>query len=325
MTFSLDDHWVWDFWLADDGDRYHLFYLHAPKSLGDQNLRHRNARIGHAVSSDLENWTDRGVVLQPGAAGDFDETATWTGSVVRGADGLWRMFYTGSWFLAETSVANVESVGVAVSRDLHHWTKSPGPVTRADPRWYETLGSSGWREEAWRDPWVFEDPHGAGWHMLVTARANSGDLDDRGVIGHATSADLENWRVEPPLSEPGSGFAHLEVPQVAQLDERWLMLFSCDTGALASTRLTAGERGGIWALEAPSALGPFAIDAARLIAPESLYSGRIIQNRTGEWVLLAFENAASDGGFVGAIGSPLPISWSAHDSTIRLHSQAGIS
>ena len=59
LAFRLPDHWVWDFWLADDGDRYHLFYLHAPKSLGDPQLRHRNARIGHASSTDLR-WTNHG-------------------------------------------------------------------------------------------------------------------------------------------------------------------------------------------------------------------------------------------------------------------------
>ncbi|CAN5233988.1 hypothetical protein BH09ACT5_BH09ACT5_10770 [soil metagenome] len=160
MTFTLDTHWVWDFWLADDGALFHMYYLHAPKSLGDQNLRHRNARVGHATSSDLVEWTDHGPVLEPGAPGSFDETATWTGSVLQGPDGVWRMFYTGSRFLSPDTTANVETVGVATSTDLHTWTKSPGPITRADPRWYETLGDSSWPEEEWRDPWVYADQHG---------------------------------------------------------------------------------------------------------------------------------------------------------------------
>ena len=32
---ALPDSWVWDFWTADDGELFHLFYLHAPKSLGN--------------------------------------------------------------------------------------------------------------------------------------------------------------------------------------------------------------------------------------------------------------------------------------------------
>ncbi|MFF2945761.1 hypothetical protein ACFVSQ_38625 [Streptomyces niveus] len=45
MTFRLDHAWVWDFWFADDGDTFHMFYLHAPKSLGDPELRHVNDRL----------------------------------------------------------------------------------------------------------------------------------------------------------------------------------------------------------------------------------------------------------------------------------------
>jgi len=307
MSFSLPAHWVWDFWLADDGHLFHLFYLHAPKSLEDEQLRHRNARIGHATSPDLISWTDLGVVLSPGHSGAFDETATWTGSVLRGPDGLWRMFYTGARFLTTSAHTNIEAIGVATSPDLHHWTKAPEPITRADPQWYETLGDSAWPEESWRDPWVFEDPDGDGWHMLVTARAGAGDERDRGVIGHAISADLESWHVQSPLSAPGAGFAHLEVPQVARIGERMLLLFSCDRAALAGDR--TGGTGGIWALPISSLTGPYGVAGAKLLIDESLYSGRMIQDRSGRWMLLAFENSTNEGEFGGALSDPIPLAW----------------
>lgn len=316
MTFTLDTHWVWDFWLADDGDLFHMYYLHAPKSLGDQHLRHRNARVGHATSADLVEWTDLGPVLGPGGPGSFDETATWTGSVLRGPDGLWRMFYTGSRFLSPDSNANIETVGVATSTDLHTWTKMPGPVAEADPRWYEKLGGSSWPEEAWRDPWVYADPDGDGWHMLVTARANSGDELDRGVIAHATSRDLQTWEVRPPLSATGAGFKHLEVPQVVELEGRTILLFSCDGPALAGRR--AGRPGGIWAVPAGSPTGPFATEDARLIVDERLYSGRMIRDRSGALVMLAFENSTSDGQFVGSLSDPVRVGWDADESGLIL-------
>jgi len=25
MSLRLSDHWLWDHWICDDGDRYHLF------------------------------------------------------------------------------------------------------------------------------------------------------------------------------------------------------------------------------------------------------------------------------------------------------------
>jgi beta-fructofuranosidase len=315
MTFTLDTHWVWDFWLADDGARFHMYYLHAPKSLGDQHLRHRNAKVGHATSADLVDWVDHGLVLEPGEPGSFDETATWTGSVLQGPDGLWRMFYTGSRFLSPDSNANIETVGVAVSTDLHHWTKRPGPLTRADGRWYETLGTSSWPEEAWRDPWVYADPDGDGWHMLVTARARAGDEADRGVVGHATSADLETWVVQPPLSAAGAGFKHLEVPQVVTVDDRSVLLFSCDAQALAGRN--AGTVGGIWAVEAPSPTGPFDIASARLVVDEQLYSGRVIRDRDGVLVMLAFENSTLDGEFVGSLSNPIPVGLGADGLTLK--------
>ena len=30
----LEDRWVWDSWVVDDGERYHLFYLQAPRVTG---------------------------------------------------------------------------------------------------------------------------------------------------------------------------------------------------------------------------------------------------------------------------------------------------
>lgn len=301
MSFSLDDFWVWDFWLADDGASYHMFYLHAPKSLGDQNLRHRNARIGHATSTDLVTWQDHGRVFDAGPEGSFDGSATWTGSVVRGPDGLWRMFYTGSRFLSPDSSANIETVGAATSADLFTWQKQQGPITVADPRWYETLGTSAWPEEAWRDPWVLAVD--GDWHMLITARANHGEVDARGVVGHARSSDLVNWEVQPPLSAIDAGFAHIEVPQIVDVEGQLHLLFCCDSPKL-SGRL-AGQVGGIWSVAVPEALGPYPIERATRVVSEELYAGRIAKDRSGRSVLLAFRNAQSDGGFGGEISDPM--------------------
>ncbi|MGA9857734.1 MAG: hypothetical protein WBQ18_07705, partial [Solirubrobacteraceae bacterium] len=89
----LADHWVWDCWIADDGDLYHVFFLKAPRALGDAGLRHDRATIGHASSLDLVDWIYHGTALAPELDG-WDDLALWTGSVVRGDDDVWRMFYT---------------------------------------------------------------------------------------------------------------------------------------------------------------------------------------------------------------------------------------
>ena len=304
MAFAREGSWVWDFWFADDGATYHSFYLHAPRSLGDPHLRHRNAGIGHATSTDLVEWVDHGDVLGPGGGDDIDATATWTGSVVRGDDGLWRMFYTGARFHSEDTDANTEAIGVATSADLYTWEKR-GAVLRADARHYETLGDSAWPEEAWRDPWVYRLPTESFWRMLITARSTSGDLKERGVVGQAWSADLESWETGPAISQAPSDFAHLEVLQVVTIEDRHALIFSAATDSLSSRSRHAG--GGIWVVDDVAPTGPFPIDSAVLLTDERYYAGRIISDRDGHPVLLAFENVGVDGEFVGRMSDPLPI------------------
>lgn len=315
MAFSLEQSWVWDFWIADDGERFHLFYLHAPRTLGNPDLRHRNARIGHATSLDLVSWTDHGEVLGPGPAGGFDATATWTGCVVRGPD-TWYLFYTGSRFLDAVSNANVETIGVATSSDLQTWTKHPVPILSADPRWYETLGTSTWPEEAWRDPWVYRDADGERWHMLLTARATRGPDAGRGVIGHAISTDLLHWEAQPPLSNPQAGFGHLEVPQLVEVDGHRLLVFCCNAPRLANDR--AGEVGGIYVAPALGPAGPFAIEQSSRLVSEALYAGRLVQRRDGTWVLLGFEMDEPARRFRGVICDPIPVHWDEGSGTLTV-------
>lgn len=302
----LADSWAWDFWLADDGRTYHMFFLRAPRSLGDPDLRHLNVAIGHATSEDLVHWTQAADALAPAPGPAFDDAATWTGSVVRGPDGTWFMFYTGCT-AGEFDVK--QRIGLATSPDLYTWHRHPAcPLFESDPRWYEQAGQG--QDEAWRDPWVFPDPAGDGWHMLVTARASHGAAGERGVIGHARSADLVHWQVQPPLSQPGQGFWHLEVQQVEVVSGRPVLMFSCKPEQVAA----ASPRGAIWCVPGASVLGPFDISRASAVTGEELYSGRLIRDRAGRWVMLAFHNVEAGGGFVGEISDPIPVSWAADGS-----------
>ncbi|WP_380166849.1 levansucrase [Jannaschia sp. R86511] len=301
----LAEDWVWDFWFADDGERHHVFFLKAPRSLGDPDLRHFHVRVGHAVSDDLVDWELLPDALWPRKEPAFDDGTTWTGSVVRDDDGGWRMFYTGT---SRAEDCLVQRIGVARSDDLTTWVREgTTALLEPDARWYETLDRTAWHDQAWRDPWVFRDPGGDGWHMLITARAATGPADDRGVIGHAWSPDLDTWQVRAPRSAPGAGFGHLEVPQVEVVDGRPVLLFSCPGVHLSAARRAQGVDGGVWWLDAPSLVGPFDASAARLLSDERLYSGRLVQRRDGAWVWLGFENVDADGGFVGVIGDPQPV------------------
>ncbi len=302
----LPEAWVWDFWTADDGDRYHLFFLYASRALRDPDARHYRASIGHAVSDDLVRWERVTDALVRSDAPAFDDLATWTGSVVRHPDGTWFLFYTGA--TAAPDGSNVQRIGYATSTDLMSWYKAPADtVIEADSRWYERISSGMWNDEAFRDPFVFADPDGDGWHMLITARADHGPADERGVIGHAWSADLRRWEVRPPLTAPGQGFGQLEVTQVEIVDGAPVLVFSSAHGGVAGSRNTAG---GIWAARADSLLGPFDLAGAQLVSDTALYVGKLVRRREdGAWVMLAFHHEDADGAFVGSVSDPEQVHW----------------
>ena len=66
---ALQDQWIWDFWLFNQGTLdepfWHVWFLQADKSLGDENLRHWNVSHGHATSRDLKQWTHLGTSFAP--------------------------------------------------------------------------------------------------------------------------------------------------------------------------------------------------------------------------------------------------------------------
>ena len=197
----LEDHWVWDSWhVQDENGLRHVFFLRASRALLDPDRRHHRASIGHAVSKDLRSWQLVADALVPADGPSWDDLATWTGSTVRGPDDRWYCFYTG---VSRAEQGLVQRIGLATSDDLLIWHRwGTRPLLEPDPRWYERLDLAHWHEQAWRDPWVYPDQSGDGWHMLITARSNNGPAGKRGVIGHARSADLLTWTVQPPLSQP---------------------------------------------------------------------------------------------------------------------------
>jgi beta-fructofuranosidase len=314
MSLRLSTHWIWDSWSVDDDDgTHHLFFLKAPRSLGRPDLRHPAATVGHAVSTDWVNWRTVADALTPAPSPAWDDLAIWTGSIVRGPTGRWHLFYTGP---RRSENGLVQRIGRADSDDLYTWQRlGDKPLVEADPRWYEKLDLDTWPDEAWRDPWVFRDPDGDGWHMLITARAADGDPRSRGVIGHARSADLADWEVLPPLTAPG-GFGHLEVPQVAVVAGRPLLVFCCRPDEYAAERRAATPEPGVWTVPGAGLLGPFDVahDARRYPDP-SVYAARLIQREGGNWALLGFRYEV-DGEFVGDIISPVDVTLDA-DGTLR--------
>ena len=309
MLTSPED-WIWDSWVADDGETYHLYFLKAPRALEDPSRRHARAVIGHATSTDLVEWTDHGTTLRPSENG-WDDLALWTGSTVRADDGTWRMFYT-ALNTARGHVLRDQRVGVVESDDLHRWRRSTdAPALAADGRWYKTLDEDPSTSETWRDPFVFRDPDGDGWHMLVTARLKGTERYDDGVLAHARSQDLVSWEVQPPVSGDPSGFGQLEVPQVRVVDGRPVLVFTCHPEEQSDARRAEHGEWCTWSVVGEpggSMLGPWDVSkAVPFRAEPTLFAAPLVQRRDGSWVLVGFRNQEPQGIFSFEIIDPVEV------------------
>ena len=301
-----ETNWIWDSWVADDGDFYHLFYLQAPRSLVDAGLRHLAATVGHARSRDLVDWELLPDALGP-TQGSWDDVSIWTGSTMRGDDGVWRMYYTAT--SSRGYGVRDQLIGLAESEDLITWRKvGDSPLLAADPTWYTTLPEDGAASETWRDPFVFRDPGGAGWHMLITARSHTHRQNDDGVLAHASSSDMRTWELGPPVCDPGYGFGQLEVAQVKQIDGRWVLVFTCHPQEMTAERRALTGDYCTWSVPGDTAVGPWDLSRARpFIAEPDLFAAPLVQRRDGSWALIGFRNTEPSGVLSFEIIDPIPV------------------
>lgn len=294
VALSLADHWVWDHWIADDGEQYHLFFLRASRALHDPDRRHWRAGLGHAVSDDARTWRLMPDALVHSDGPAFDDQAIWTGSTIIKPDGSLRVFYTG---ISRAEGGMVQRIGWADSDDGTAFHRTCSSPLEADPRWYKKAGEDA-PDEHWRDPFVFA--HEGRWHMLITAQATGVERKRSGVIGHAVSDDLETWEVLEPLTEPGS-FGQLEVAQSRCIEGRHLLVFSCGQDMQAEP-----GPGGVWLAEGDSPLGPWDVASARYVHPEHLYAGQLLRLRQGQWVFTGFDDGVGQAPFAGSVPDPIP-------------------
>ena len=312
MVLALDTKWIWDSWYVRDGDQYHGYFLQADRSLGDPDLRHFNVSQGHAVSTDLVNWTHLGTCLRPAPGPAWDDMTTWTGSVVQGDDGVWHLFYTGS---RQSEQGMYQRIGHATSSDMHNWVRVGDQpcldLTGPAAKFYEAEHMVGhWHDRAMRDPWVMRDPAGDGWLMYFTARVPGVEEPNAGgAVGFAKSPDLMTWTLQPPVFS--GGFGQLEVPQVFRVEDKWYCLFCTDSShwseaykavnpqspVAGNHYLIADDPRGPWQI----APGPF-LDGAK---PCRRYAARIVETDDGLRIL-GFADGGKDS-FGGYVMDPEPV------------------
>ena len=309
MVLALKDHFIWDSWYAHDGQKWHGYFLKAPRSIGDPEQRHFNVSYGHATSTDLINWDHLGTCFAPSEDG-WDNFTTWTGSVVKGNDDLWHLYYTGT---RKGDVGLPQRLGHATSTDLHNWERVGDgfilDLEGPNAHLYEADFAKGiWHDRAMRDPWVIRDPDGDGWLMYFTARVSGeAEANAGGCIGFATSPDGYAWELQPPVF--AGGYGQLEVPQVFEVNGKWYCLFCTAAPHFSKEQaaLTTPVTGNHY-LIGESPRGPWRIAPGFLDGdlPCRRYAARIVQTDDG-LVILGFADQPDGVDFVGHIMDPDPV------------------
>lgn len=186
--------------------RYHLFYQYVPGSM----VWAPNCHWGHAVGSDLFEWTELPIAIAPGDGDD----GIWTGSLVQDGDET-TVFYTS----VEQPNIGIGKVRKAypVDADWREWTK--GDVVATAPTELEVI--------AYRDPFVFRD--GEGWKMFIGA----GLPDGTATALSYSSSDLDNWAFDGIAAQRSTNEtlpvwtgALWECPQLFEIDGRHVMVTS---------------------------------------------------------------------------------------------------
>lgn len=203
--------WVGDVIPFVDGDEFKLYYLYEGR---------RSPKPGtpwHLVTTtDLVHYEECGEVVPSGGAGAEDFNA-YTGSVVRDDEGVHHLFYTANNpdRLAPDG-RSLQLVAHATGTDLLTWTKHPE----------DTFGApQGYDPADWRDPFVYRDPQGEGWSMILAARHRRGEERRRGVVARLVSDDLRTWKPVEPLWDPHR-YLTQECPELFRMGQWWYLVYS---------------------------------------------------------------------------------------------------
>lgn len=209
-----------DFDVLRVGDEWRILHLQAPP-VEPFDAAVLETSYGQARSPDLVNWTPLAPAFGIGRPGAFDDSAVWTMHQIAVAGGL-AMFYTGVTRPPDGSARQAIGLAVTDREDGTGWRRAGGgrPVVEADATWYRTGP-----DMAWRDPFVVRDPDRGVWLMAVCARAADGPEGRGGCVGTATSSDLLDWTVGPPLLVPGD-VDEFECPVLERVDGGWLLFGS---------------------------------------------------------------------------------------------------
>ncbi len=171
---------------------------------------------GHAVSEDLITWEDLAVAISP-----EDEASCNSGSAIVHDGRIW-LFYNA------TSSSGEETVKAAYSDDGVCFARpSENPVVISP---FDDNGK-------FREPFVFK--YNNSFHMIVGA-----GKDGIARVLQYESEDLLNWRYMGELLTDGRFGSVIEVPQLVEVDGKWVFIIQSEKHLPTKVLFAAGEYDG---------------------------------------------------------------------------------
>lgn len=239
---------MWDTWLFEWKDQYHLFFL--------ETLKTHNDHIGHAVSEDLVHWEPRPSILTKGTEGKWNHKRTATGMVVHHNEKFY-MFAGG--YDPEVPTGDSQVVGIYISSDLDNWEPyRDNPVMYPQPPYLVDPAKGFFDIVDWRDPYITWREEDHYFHAFLCARMAGWNHTDMGsTVAHLRSNDLIHWESLPPVAIVKQ-YPNTEVPEIFEMQGRYYLTFSTNslTGLRINTPTKEDIRGTLY-MVSDSFNGPY--------------------------------------------------------------------
>jgi len=214
-----------EFAFIQEAGVYHLFWMRHDPGAPYDSTEHD---FGHAVSTDLWNWTQLDSVI-PVRPGKWDNLHVWTPTIVK-IGGTFYMYYTGV-----TSVPfpwnSYQRIGVATSTDLLNWTRYDAPVWSGDMVPWAFSDSSSFAGCQFRDAYVMPDTTAPG-RLLMYYVGTPSAARDQLIVGVAQATDPFTWSDVTPLwcTDTAHYWGWCESPHVIQHDSLTYLFVTTTSG-----------------------------------------------------------------------------------------------
>lgn len=303
--------YLWNTWFFNNESDYHLFYLQIDRATNPRLRSKLPTSIGHAISKDLINWQELPQALTPSPIGSaWDDYALWSGSVIK-KDTTYYLYYTGK--NAQPEYSNTQKICLATSPDLSNWKKhSQNPILETDARYYDASGLifKGGTIGAWRDPFVFKDPHSEKRYMTISARDKALTSQFDACVALAYSHDLVQWEVLPPIFSPGI-FSEINLTQVIYHQDRYYLFFTTSTRSNKSPTARKNDAlDGLYCYYSKNLLGGYQpVNGNGIVFDTSRagYDIHVFPHRDNEFIGVGWLDTDKTGQFIGKVAKPIKL------------------